>query len=75
MFQTNKAADTYNKMLELAKELSNMNNMNKKPENGLLSSNKVRDKMAESIKKEPAYIVGVAFKELREKRMGLNNNE
>lgn len=75
MFQTNKAADTYNKMLELAQELNNMNNMNKKPENGLLSSNKIRNNASESIKKEPAYIVGVAFKELREKRMGLNNNE
>jgi hypothetical protein len=62
-------------MLELSKELSNMSNINKKPENGLLSSNKVRNNASETIKKEPAYVVGVAFKELREKRMGFKNNE
>jgi hypothetical protein len=47
MFQTNKATYTYNRMLELSKELSNMSNINKKPENGLLSSNKVRNNASE----------------------------
>ena len=31
--------------------------------------------MSDSIKNEPAYIAGMAFKQLREKRIGLNNNE
>jgi len=75
MFKTNMSADAYNKMLELSNELDSINNMNKKPENGLLSSNKVRNKMSDSIKNEPAYIAGMAFKQLREKRIGLNNNE